>query len=133
MSTPSRAAVLLVRTALRVLPAGPVRDRYRRELTAELHHLAPPHRLRHALGFVLSAWSLRRAVAGMDPLVDGAVQAFPRPLHCRLHLDHHYRKTSTEDGHRYLRCCDCGKDYPGTGNGPADVGMTGVVVTGRVM
>jgi hypothetical protein len=37
------------------------------------------------------------------------------PLHCRLHLYHHYRKAATEDGQVYERCIDCGRerlDYP---------------------
>jgi len=123
----------LIRTALLVLPAGPVRERYRQELAAELRDLEPSRRLRHALGFLGSAWSLRRSVTGMDPVFDGALPDLRSPLHCRLHLYHHYRLNSTEDGHRYLRCRDCGQDYPGTGNGPADVGVTGVVVTGRIL
>lgn len=122
---------VVVRTALLILPSGAVRERYRRELAAELHDLEPRRRWRHALGFAWSAWSLRRAVAGLDPVVEGALQRFDPPLHCRLHLYHHYRIATTDDGHRYLRCRDCGKDYPGTGNGPADVGGTGVVVLGH--
>jgi hypothetical protein len=128
--SPHGPVELLVAGALRVLPAGAVRERYRKELAAELHDLEPQRRLRHALGFVWSVWSLRRAVSGADPVVEGAVQVFHAPLHCRLHLYHHYRLNSTEDGHRYLRCRDCGKDYPGTGNGPADVAGAGVIVTG---
>ncbi len=119
----------LVATALRVLPAGAVRERYRQELAAELHDLEPARRLRHALGFAWSAWSLRRAVSGLAPVIEGAPLVFHAPVHCRWHLYHHYRLNSTEDGHRYLRCRDCGKDYPGTGNGPADVGGAGVIVT----
>jgi hypothetical protein len=132
MST-RRSAALLVGTALLVLPAGPVRERYRKELASELHHLETAGQLRHALGFLWSAWSLRRAVTGLDPVIEGAVQAFDAPLHCRLHLYHHYRLASTDDGHRYLRCRSCGKDYPGTGNGPADVGAAGVMVTSSGM
>jgi hypothetical protein len=112
-----------------LLPAGPVRERYRRELAAELHDLAPSLRLRHAIGFLWSAWSLRRAVAGMDPVVETTLPGFRSPLHCRLHLYHHYRLNLTEDGHRYLRCRDCGQDYPGTGNGPVDVSAAGINVT----
>lgn len=133
MSPPRRPVALLVRLATRVLPDGPVRQRYRKELDSELHDLEPAGQRRHALGFLWSVWSLRRAVAGLDPVIGGAVQAFDAPLHCRLHLYHHYRLASTEDGHRYLRCRDCGKDYPGTGNGPADVGAAGVMVTGSGM
>lgn len=130
MSAPRRSAGLLVALATRVLPSGPVRERYRREVTTELHDLEPRDQVRHALGFLGSAWSLRRAVSGMDPVLEGAAPTFPAPLHCRLHLYHRYRLNSTEDGHRYLRCRSCGKDYPGTGNGPVDESMAGVVVMG---
>jgi hypothetical protein len=129
VTTPRRSATLLVAMATRVLPSGPVRERYRKELTSELHDLETAGQLRHAIGFLASAWSLRRAVIGADPLLGGVVKAFPSPLHCRLRLYHHYRLNSTEDGHRYLRCRSCGKDYPGTGNGPVDQGMAGVIVT----
>jgi hypothetical protein len=130
MSTPRRSATHLVEMATWVLPSGPVRERYRRELAAELQDLDRSKQLRHALGFLWSAGSLRRAVTGQDPVLEGALQVFPAPLHCRLHIYHHYRLNSTEDGHRYLRCRSCGKDYPGTGNGPVDESMAGVVVMG---
>jgi hypothetical protein len=35
------------------------------------------------------------------------------PLHCKLHLWHHYRTSSTEDGQLYRRCVDCGRDHTG--------------------
>jgi hypothetical protein len=128
MTTRRRFPTALLGLALGVLPSGSVRERYRRELIAELSSLPPERQLRHSLGFLVSAWSLRRAVTGRDALVDGAALVFPRPLHCRLHLYHHYRLATTDDGGRYLRCRDCGLDRPGTGNGPADIGTSGVVV-----
>jgi len=107
-----------------------VRDRYRQELLAELHDLDRREQLHHAVGVLSRAWSLRRAVAG-SPAVD--VMALPAPetppLHCRWHLYHHYWLASTDDGHRYQRCRECGLDSPAIGNGPGDwvspMGMRG--------
>ncbi|MCY7401704.1 MAG: hypothetical protein LH477_12280 [Nocardioides sp.] len=42
------------------------------------------------------------------------------PLLYRLGVHHVWRTASTEDGRRYRRCARCGKDHPGTGNGPGD-------------
>ncbi len=124
MSTPRRAASLAVRASTSVLPAGRVRDRYRQELVAELHDLDHPEQLRFAAGVVSRAWSLRRAVTQEKAMESDVVQIRKAPLHCRLHLYHHHRKASTEDGHVYVRCVDCGhtKDNFADPEGPS---MTG--------
>ena len=113
MTTPRRSAVLAVRLSTHVLPAGQVRDRYRQELLAELHALDRPRQLRFAAGAVSCAWSLRRAVTKEHAM--GWEHTGPKavPLHCRLHLWHHYRQSSTEDGELFRRCVDCGKDHTG--------------------
>jgi hypothetical protein len=119
VSTPQRSAELAVRLATTVLPRGPVRQRYRHELVAELYYVEKSHQLSYAAGVVSHSWALRRAVTRENAMETKQAE-FTAPLHCRVHLYHHYRLTSAEDGHRYLRCKDCGKDYPGTGNGPLD-------------
>lgn len=119
MSTPQRSAELAVRLSTAVLPRGPVRQRYRHELVAELYDIERSRQLSYAAGVVSRSWALRRAVTGENAMETKQAE-FTAPLHCRLHLYHHYKMTSADDGHRYQRCKDCGKDHPGTGNGPLD-------------
>jgi hypothetical protein len=120
MTTTVRAAASVVRLAVLLLPAGPVRERYTDEVLAELTDLPPAARMIHALGFLRSAPALRRAVVGVGVDIDAPMAAFGTPLHCRLHLWHHFRTAVTEDGQRYRRCADCGEDSPYTGNGQGD-------------
>jgi hypothetical protein len=108
MSTPRRSARLAVRVSTRVLPAGRIRDRYRQELAAELCALDHSKQLRFAAGVVSRAWSLRRAVTKENAMESEHAQTKKPPLHCRLHLYHHHRTASTEDGEVYLKCADCG-------------------------
>jgi hypothetical protein len=107
VTTPRRSATLLVAMATRVLPSGPVRERYRKELTSELHDLDRSRQLRHAMGTAAHALALRRALAdGEHRAPTTATHA--APLHCRLHLYHHHRKATTEDGQVFLECVGCG-------------------------
>jgi hypothetical protein len=119
VNTPQRSAEVAVRLSALVLPRGPVRQRYQHELVAELYDLEKSRQLSYAAGVVSHSWALRRAVTRENAMETKQAE-FRAPLHCRAHLYHHYRLTSAEDGHRYLRCKNCGKDYPGTGNGPLD-------------
>jgi hypothetical protein len=107
VSTPRRSARLAVRVSTSVLPAGRVRDRYRQELAAELHELDHSQQLSFAAGVVSRAWSLRRAVTKENAMESEHAPIKKPPLHCRLHLYHHYRKASTEDGQVYMKCADC--------------------------
>ena len=120
MSTPRRSAKLAVRVSTSVLPAGQIRDRYRQEFDAELHELDHAKQLRFAAGVVSRAGSLRRAVTQENPMESEHAQ-IKTPLHCRLHLYHHHRTASTEDGHVYVECADCGhiKDNYDDPEGPS--------------
>jgi hypothetical protein len=96
-----------------VLPAAPVRNRYRRELEAELAQLPPRRQLGFALRVLTRAFALRRAVVddtATKIVTEVALQAPARPLLCRLNLRHKWKRHSTEDGQRYLRCVRCDKD-----------------------
>jgi hypothetical protein len=108
MSTPRGPARLAVLISTSVLPAGRIRDRYRQELVADLHALDRSKQLQFAAGVVSRAWSLRRAVIKENAMEIGRAHARKPPLHCRLHLYHHHRKVSTEDGQVYATCVDCG-------------------------
>jgi hypothetical protein len=103
-----------------MLPAGAVRDRYRRELAAELYGMTSGQQLRHAAGVLSRALALRNAVAETDPAAWKEAKMSQKPVTCRLNLRHVWRRASTEDGSGYLRCVRCGKDHPGGGDGPAD-------------
>jgi hypothetical protein len=100
---------LAVRVSTSVLPAGQVRDRYRQELVAELFELDRSRQLHFAAGVLSRAWLLRRAITEEDTM--GVEHAHTKrvPLHCRLHLHHHYRQASTADGQVYTQCEDCGQ------------------------
>jgi hypothetical protein len=104
----------IVRIAVRVLPAGGARERYRREFLAELAACTRAAQLRFAAGVLTSVVALRAALAGSALLV-GPVDppAFPeprRPWLCRLRL-HRWMACQNPDGEFYLRCRRCGVDH----------------------
>jgi hypothetical protein len=89
------------------------RDRYRREFTAELHVMPREEQLRYAFHVLSRTWALRAAlnapaVASIGETI--MIEVVARPLHCRLHLWHHWRTCHAEDGHRYKACAQCGKE-----------------------
>ncbi len=100
----------LIRIATLVLPAGPVRERYRQEFLADLGGLARRARLAFAVGVLANAFALRAAV-GADgvPLAERDFSSVRKPLLCRLHM--HFRvRCVAEDGSVYHRCRRCGDD-----------------------
>ena len=104
---PARWSTAITGAALRVLPAGTVRERWERELVAELYGLSRREQLRHTLGVVTRVAALRSAAMAVpDPT---AVVVLHAPLRCVLRR-HSWRVDTTEDGHRYRRCRRCGKD-----------------------
>jgi hypothetical protein len=110
-SVPTRAAVWFA-TAL--LPRGPDRERYRRELDGEMRSLSGAARVRLAAGMMASAYALRRAVVAPSREPGGPIVApTHKPLLCRLHLHHVWRNETTDDGKRYRRCALCGLDDDG--------------------
>ncbi len=97
-----------VTLACRLLPEGPVRDRWRDELQADLEVLTGRQRAAYVAGVVGNAWALRSAVRGGEPTV--AVAQVPhRPLGCRLNLRHSWHVMSTDDGHPFWECRHCHK------------------------
>jgi len=121
-----RLTSIVVRLSTLLLPRGPVRERYRAELAAELVAAPRWRRPRMAAGFLLQAWPLRAAVTGA-PGAEAGILAPHRPLLCALHLHHHWVPATTEDGGRYLRCSRCGTDNSGLRSTPGGLIM---VVTG---
>ena len=114
----TRAAALwprqIVRAATRLLPQGPVRDRYRQEFLAELHGLHPTRQARHAFGVLTRCWALRVAITAPHGAAATDMEiVFPRrrgPLSCKLNLHHQWATLRTEDGKPYQQCQRCGKD-----------------------
>jgi hypothetical protein len=99
-----------VRVATLALPAGSVRERYRREFLADLHVFEGRARLAFALGILLDAFALRAAVGGdVAPVESREFALVRKPLLCRLHL--HFRvRCINEEGDVYHRCRRCGDD-----------------------
>ena len=111
-------AMKVVRVSTMLLSTRAQRTRYRLELAAELSDLPPRRRMLHALGFALRTPALRHALTGQEE---------QPPLHCRWHLYHRYQPTTTDDGYRYSRCVDCGKDDPKVQQPRDDVAWVGFI------
>lgn len=113
-SEPARVTHQIVELAVRTLPAAH-RERYRREFTSELHFIPRVYQLRYATKVLSRTWSLRQALTEPAPDAIGEStmkKATTRPLSCRLHLWHQWRRYFTEDGGRYKTCTKCGKELP---------------------
>ena len=104
----------MVVLATRTLPASQ-RERYRQEFNAELHFIPPADQLRYASQVLTRSWPLRAALTGpaLATIGESTMETIPtRPLTCRLHLRHHWRRCFSEDGARYTACTKCGKEQP---------------------
>jgi hypothetical protein len=102
---PRRWAVAAVRAATLLLPPGPLRRRYRDELTAELWGMTTVAQLVHARSTIAGAPALRRA------LFESGELEFPHaPVWCRVHLHHQWHTEVTTDGQAFKRCLACGTD-----------------------
>jgi len=115
-----------VRVATRALPRGPVRDRYRAELLAELDPLDAGSQARFATGVLASSLALRRAVSSHpSPTPLEVTVTTPRkPLLCRFNLHHVWESAHTPDGQRFVRCAHCLKE-----RGDGRTGMSGAGIS----
>lgn len=111
---PGAMALGLVRLGARLLPPAE-RQRYRWEFVADLRCLDRSHQLSYATGVLCTAWTLRQQLT-KEPTMHDPTTRPAIPLLCRLNLHHHYHHEHTEDGHRYSRCAECGKDDPHLGS-----------------
>jgi len=100
----------MIRMATAVLPAGPVRERYRQEFLADLYVFDRRARLAFAFGILVDAFRLRAAVGGeIAPVAERDFARARKPLLCRLHV--HFRaRCVNADGDVYQRCRRCGDD-----------------------
>jgi hypothetical protein len=110
----ARTASSLIWAGTVLLPAGALRDRYRREHRAELSTLAAGAQLRYALGAFATCQALRLALTSESDMSTSTTPVH-RPLLCRLGY-HHWRVERNPDGDRYRRCTKCSKDDSGSSN-----------------
>jgi hypothetical protein len=115
MTTVSGTARVLVRVSTAVLPAGELRDRYRREHAGELNALPGNQQVRYAMGALTTSGALRQAVVQERDMTVTTTRS-RKPLLCRLNLHHHWLAERSPDGEWYRRCSKCGKDDPGSFN-----------------
>ena len=108
---PGRTASRIVGLSVLALPRS-TRDRYLLEFTAELHFIPRDEELQYAFRVLMRTWSLRAALSGASsaPIGEAAMTHASAPWHCRLHIWHHWRTFSAEDGGRYRACHQCGRE-----------------------
>jgi hypothetical protein len=126
----------VVGMAVRALPNGLARDRYRHEFLAELYGMSRGRQLRHVTHLLARSFALRAAVDhNRQPSTLELVMPVlsPRkPLFCRLNLHHKWVRRFNPQGEDYLQCKACGKDRydvergsgPNTGGNIAGFGMS---------
>jgi hypothetical protein len=107
---PSRA----IRLAVRALPPGRTRDRYRHEFLAELYGMSSTRQMRHAAHLLTRSLVLRAAVnrerQSSTLELSMPVLAPRKPLLCRLNVHHKWVRRLNPDREVYLQCKHCGKD-----------------------
>ena len=126
---PSRLSGRLTGLAVAVLPRGQ-RERYGRELYAELYGLSRPEQLRHALQVLLHAWALRTALVATTP--EGpTVTTTTKPLRCRLRRHRWDQRENPETHELYEICllCDAYRDHPRAAPGSSSAGLAGGLST----
>lgn len=105
---PAWWSVSTTRAALRLLPAGGARDRWRAELTAELWGLSRGEQLHHTMGVLRRAPALRLAVTSPDRVIKEDIMK--KPLRCRFGWHHWVTRYSSDGTSRYLKCERCPKE-----------------------
>jgi hypothetical protein len=120
MSTrrPAWWASQAVEFAALAVPAGGRRDRYRQEFLVELYDMDHAQQLRHALGVLAQAWTLRTAL-GHTPEDDAVTIHWFLRLCCKLNIHHVWELRYTDDNELFEECVRCGRTYyrgPGTGS-----------------
>lgn len=132
MTTRRGPAAWTVRAITRVLPAGPIRNRYRQEFLAELHELRRTARIRYTVRLVASSLALRAAV--LTPKAVGAPALLPTPrtpLMCHIH--HRWRIHRNPDGEPYSRCDRCGEDRFDGADRLTDTGKTSANLAANII
>jgi hypothetical protein len=110
LKAPAQLPCHILEFAARTLPPSH-RERYRHEFTAELRFIPREEQLRYAFQILSRTWALRAALNAPASIGETVLtKVATRPLHCRLHLWHHWRTCHAEDGHRYKACVQCGQE-----------------------
>ena len=105
---PARWSVSATKAALRLLPPGGARDRWRSELTAELWGLSRREQLRHTAGVLSRAPALRAAVTSPDRIVTEDIMR--KPLRCRFGWHTWVTRYSSDGTSSYVTCRRCPKE-----------------------
>ena len=108
-----RVSGYAVRAVSVLLPAGAVRERYRREFVADLNDLDRSGRSRYVMGVVSRCLALRWAVRGSSrrtALAPERIIVPRKPVLCRFAIHHRWRVTRNPDGEPYQHCIGCGAD-----------------------
>lgn len=124
MSAPKGRLGPALTLATLLLPGGPIRTRYRRELRAELEALPLDERAAYVHGALRAMPALARTVRIPRVLLEEGAE-FEPALKCRLHLGHGWADAYTEDGQHYRRCRHCGMDRQGASSNANDGIMLG--------
>ena len=90
---PAWWASTATRATLRLLPPGAARERWRRELLAELWGLSSVDQLRHTAGVVSRLPALRAAITASDRVIQEDIVKIP--LRCRFGWHRFETKYST--------------------------------------
>jgi hypothetical protein len=113
--------------AVRALPDGHERLRYRDEFLADLHDLPRADQLRYTAGVLSQTFALRAALGSTPSRVEEDAMTITRTQfywRCRVLRFHHWVARSTEDGVRYLVCSRCDRDKGEASWGPDNtIGM----------
>lgn len=104
---PTAGARSGVALASRALSAGPVRERWREEFSADLQVLNRRRQATYTVGVLANAWALRSALRKGEPAI--LETTWTTRLTCRLNLRHRWRVVSTEDGNPHWECTACHK------------------------
>ena len=104
---PAWWSVSTTRAALRLLPPGGARDRWRAELTGELWDLSRREQLHHTVGVLRRAPALRAAVTARDRVIKEDIMR--RSIRCGLHWLTWVTTYSTDGTSRFLKCRRCPK------------------------
>ena len=121
---PSRLSGRLIGLAVAMLPAGQ-RNRYGRELYAELFGMSRSEQLRHAMQVLIHAGALRNALLATTQGGPTMVTT-SKPWRCRLRLHGWDERENPETRERYEVCvlCDAYRERPRAAPGTASASTT---------
>lgn len=124
-----RLSCRTIELAVRALPADR-RQRYARELVAELYGMSRWRQRRHAAQVLSHVFALRaalRAAGSATAQEERMTRTVRRPLRCRLGLHRWEEQENPETKERYELCtrCDAYREHPRAAPGASTAGIFG--------